>query len=71
VKAAAGTLSIKPEVKSLKGAMASDEHLQARIANTYINFRNLINTIQKPTAVHAVVEVLQNMSNLLINYVTD
>jgi len=61
VEAAAETLSTKPEVRSLKGAVASNEHLQARIANTYINSRNLINTIQKTTAVHAVVEVLQNM----------
>jgi hypothetical protein len=42
---------------SYKDALASNQHKQARSANTSRSFRNLISTIQKHTAVNAVAEV--------------
>ena len=66
VEAAAGTLFSKTRSHVIQRRPGSNERLMARIVNTYINSRNLINTIQNNTAVHTGVEVLQNKWNVLM-----
>jgi hypothetical protein len=70
MEAATATLSSKPGVMSYKDALASNQNQQTRTANASKRSRNLISSIQKPTAANAVVEIPVRKNGLcLLNYI--